>query len=99
MSVKNQDALKASIENTLQNHIGHMITPDVRFDGFGAWRIAATPKVGFPTGLEKPLHFNVPALDGDDSREALEDVNGIEAAYNWLDGLGLITEDVYFEIV
>lgn len=98
MSLKDQDALKASIERTLQPHIGHMITPDVRFDGYGPWRIASEPKVGFPTGLERTLYFNVPALDGDDSREALEDVNGIEDAYNWLDGLGVMTEDVYFEI-
>lgn len=97
-SLKDHAALIASTERTLQNHIGNMISPDVRFDGFANWRIADEAKLDFPTGLELTLHFNVLALDGDDSREALEDANGIEVALNWLDGLGLMDGQIYFSI-
>lgn len=98
MSPTNQDELEASIERTLQNHVGNWIAPDVRFDGFGAWKTDAEARVGFLTPRVLTVYFNVAALDGDDSREALEDVNGIEKAYNWLEGLGVMTEYVYFEI-
>lgn len=96
MTTNDYSDLIARTERTLQNHVGNMIGPGIRFDGFGKAYLAETPALDHSTPVVFPLHVNPLALDGDDSHEAFEDADGDRITEEWLIRRGLMDGQIFF---